>query len=66
VQDGSRASVSAGVRATALRLDEELQKHDLSKSDAVLVGFSQGTMMALHVGLRPKRKFAGIIDTTDD
>jgi phospholipase/carboxylesterase len=33
-------------------LDAELAKHSLPSSALALVGFSQGTMMALHVGLR--------------
>src|SRR6185295_9387014 len=33
-------------------LDAELARHDLPPSALALVGFSQGTMMALHVGLR--------------
>jgi phospholipase/carboxylesterase len=33
-------------------LDAELAKHQLPPSALALVGFSQGTMMALHVGLR--------------
>jgi phospholipase/carboxylesterase len=33
-------------------LDAELSKHGLAPSALALVGFSQGTMMALHVGLR--------------
>ena len=33
-------------------LDAELAKHSLPPSALALVGFSQGTMMALHVGLR--------------
>ena len=33
-------------------LDEELEKHHLTPDRLALVGFSQGTMMALHVGLR--------------
>jgi phospholipase/carboxylesterase len=65
VQDRSPDSVLAGVRATAPSLDafidEELQKRGLSESDAGLVGFSQGTMMALYVGPRRARPFAGII-----
>src|SRR5215203_5772064 len=32
--------------------DTELARHDLPASALALVGFSQGTMMALHVGLR--------------
>src|SRR5262249_19574669 len=63
--DREPAAVLAGVRATAPSLDafidEELQKHGLKESDAALVGFSQGTMMALHIGVRRDRPFAGII-----
>jgi phospholipase/carboxylesterase len=33
-------------------LDAELTRHQLPPSALALVGFSQGTMMALHVGLR--------------
>ena len=33
-------------------LDAELQRHKLPPAALALVGFSQGTMMALHVGLR--------------
>jgi phospholipase/carboxylesterase len=33
-------------------LDAELKRHNLPPSALALVGFSQGTMMALHVGLR--------------
>jgi phospholipase/carboxylesterase len=65
VQDRSTESTLASVRATAPSLDafidEELQKHSLSESDSALVGFSQGTTMALNVGLRRARPFAGII-----
>lgn len=63
--DRDPAAVLAGVRATAPILDtfidQELQKRGLLTSDAALVGFSQGTMMALHIGLRRERPFAGII-----
>lgn len=33
-------------------LDRELRRYGLSGRDLALVGFSQGTMMSLHVGLR--------------
>lgn len=42
-------------------IDSELEKHGLDETKCVLVGFSQGTMMALHVGLRRKKQLAGII-----
>jgi len=42
-------------------LDEELQRQDLAPDRLALVGFSQGTMMALHVGLRRKISPAAIV-----
>ncbi|MCP5381368.1 MAG: alpha/beta hydrolase [Kordiimonadaceae bacterium] len=42
-------------------IDQELKRYGLENKDLVLVGFSQGTMMALHVGLRRKSDIAGII-----
>ena len=42
-------------------LDAELAKLGLDESKLALVGFSQGTMMALHVGLRRKKPLAGIL-----
>lgn len=42
-------------------IDRELQRHGLSEAQLCLIGFSQGTMMALHVGLRRERPLAGIV-----
>jgi len=39
----------------------ELERHKLGPADLALVGFSQGTMMALHVGLRRDPGPAGIL-----
>ena len=41
-------------------LDAELKRHELDDTRLALVGFSRGTMMALHVGLR-RRRLAGIL-----
>ena len=53
-----------GVQAAAPILDhyidQQMAAHGLSESDTALVGFSQGTMMSLHVGLRRDRQLAGI------
>jgi phospholipase/carboxylesterase len=40
-------------------LDAELARHGLGPDRLALVGFSQGTMLALHVGLR--RRFAAVV-----
>ena len=42
-------------------LDAELQRRNLPASALALVGFSQGTMMALHVGLRRTQAPAAIV-----
>lgn len=42
-------------------LDAELASHRLTDERLALVGFSQGTMMALHVGPRRAHKIAGIV-----
>ena len=64
-QDRTPPAVLAGVRAAAPLLeafiDKELRKRDLTESDAALVGFSQGTMMSLFVGLRRAQPLAGIL-----
>lgn len=42
-------------------LDAELARYGLSDDRLALVGFSQGTMMALHVGLRRNRAPAALV-----
>ena len=55
----------AGVRSAAplvdAFLDETMAQYGLDESKTALVGFSQGTMMALQVGLRRARPLAGIV-----
>ncbi|ACA19208.1 phospholipase/Carboxylesterase [Methylobacterium sp. 4-46] len=42
-------------------LDAELARAGLDESRLALVGFSQGCMMALHVGLRRPRRLAAVV-----
>jgi len=42
-------------------IDEELKRNNLSGNALALVGFSQGTMMALHVGVRRSERPAAIV-----
>lgn len=60
-----RAALAAGARRAATVLDAYLDaltaEHRLEDDRMVLIGFSQGTMMALHVGLRRRRRMAGIV-----
>jgi len=64
-QDRSPEAVLGGVRAAAPILDafidEALAQRGLTDSDLALVGFSQGTMMSLFVGLRRPWPVAGIL-----
>lgn len=64
-QDRSPEAVLAGVRAAApfldAFLDEILAARGLDESRLALVGFSQGTMMSLYVGLRRAKPVAGIL-----
>jgi phospholipase/carboxylesterase len=64
-QERTPAAVLAGVRAAApfldAFLDEALAARGLDESRLALVGFSQGTMMSLQVGLRRANPLAGIL-----
>ena len=65
LQDRTPSVIFAGVSATApvldRFLDDALAARGLDETRLVLVGFSQGTMMSLHVGPRRARSLAGII-----
>lgn len=65
LQDRSPAAITAGVRATApildAFLDDALAARGLDGSKLALVGFSQGTMMSLYVGLRRASAPAAIV-----
>src|ERR1700726_1554692 len=65
VQDRTPEAVLAGVRAAAPILDafitDEMAKRGLGENETALVGFSQGTMMSLFVGLRRAAPLAGIL-----
>ena len=63
--DMSMENRLAGTKAVAPVLDdfidEQLAAHGLMERDLALVGFSQGTMVSLHVGLRRQHQLACII-----
>jgi phospholipase/carboxylesterase len=63
--DLGRESRAAGVRQAAPLVNAFIDMHraayDLPNSKVALVGFSQGTMMALHVGPRRSEALAGIV-----
>jgi len=53
--------VQAAAPALNAFLDAELKRHNLPPESLALVGFSQGTMMALHIGLRRAVVSAAIV-----
>lgn len=53
--------VNAAAPALNAFLDAELKRRNLPASKLALVGFSQGTMMSLHVGLRRAEAPAAIV-----
>jgi phospholipase/carboxylesterase len=53
--------VNQAAPALDVILEAELAHHDVPASNLALVGFSQGTMMALHVGLRRATAPAAIL-----
>ena len=65
IQDFSPEARLAGVRAAAPILDAfidaQLRDAGLTEARTALIGFSQGTMMALHVGLRRHHRLAAIL-----
>ena len=65
IQTFSTAERAQGTAAAAPGIDDfltrELATADLDDDRLLLVGFSQGTMMALHVALRRPKRIAGVI-----
>jgi phospholipase/carboxylesterase len=61
--DGNARAAGAKRAAPVLDafIDAELARHGLGEDRLVLIGFSQGTMMALQVGPSRERPLAGII-----
>lgn len=55
------AGASYAAPAIDAFIDRKLRQYGLTEANLALVGFSQGTMMALHVGLRRPRPVAAIV-----
>lgn len=56
-----RRGVTAALPVLSAYLDAELKRYGLDDSRLALVGFSQGTMMALGVGFRRIRPLAAVV-----
>lgn len=65
LQDRSPPALIAGAERAAPVLhgfiDQLLEQRGIDESRLALVGFSQGTMMSLYVGLQRKKPLAGIV-----
>jgi len=55
------AGAASAAPAIDAFIDRKLEQYGLDEASLALVGFSQGTMMALHVGLRRQKQVAGIL-----
>jgi phospholipase/carboxylesterase len=55
------AGAASAAPAINAFIDRKLEQYGLAEDKLAIVGFSQGTMMALHVGLRRKKQVAGIV-----
>ncbi len=65
LSDLTLEALAAGAAQAAPAIDEfidrKLHQYSLTEADLAMIGFSQGTMMALHVGLRRPRQIAAIV-----
>lgn len=55
------AGATSAAPAIDTLIDRKLGQYGLTEAELAIVGFSQGTMMALHVGLRRQAAVAGIL-----
>lgn len=55
------AGAAAAAPAIDAFIDRKLAQYELTEADLALVGFSQGTMMALQIGLRRPRAVAAVV-----
>lgn len=55
------AGAASAAPAIDAFIDRKLTEYGLTEADLALVGFSQGTMMALHIGLRRPGTVAAVV-----
>ena len=55
------AGAASAAPAIDAFIDRKLAQYGLTEADLALVGFSQGTMMALHIALRRPRTVAAVV-----
>jgi phospholipase/carboxylesterase len=60
-EDEARAGMALSVNDLNDFLDVRLQEYGLAPSALALIGFSQGSMMSLHIAPRRAKKMAGVV-----
>ncbi len=60
-QEEQEEGVTRAAPIMNMYIDQKLEEAGLTEEDLVLIGFSQGTMLSLFVGLQRERPLAGII-----
>ncbi len=60
-EEAMKEGMASAVTALDAFIDAEIARSGLPASKVALVGFSQGTMMSLHVGMRRAEALAGIV-----
>lgn len=60
-EDEARAGMALSVNDLNAFLDTRLQEYGLTPSALALIGFSQGSMMSLHIAPRRAEKMAGVV-----
>lgn len=60
-EDALLAGAELAARILTAFLDRALAAHGLGADRLALVGFSQGTMLALHLALRCEKRLAGVV-----
>ena len=55
------AGAASAAPAIEQFIDRKLDQYGLTEANLAIIGFSQGTMMALHVGLRRPQRVAAIV-----
>lgn len=60
-EEESEAGMARAVDDLNAYIDAAMEEEGVSEAETILVGFSQGTMMALHIAPRRRDQFAGVV-----
>ncbi|TDT77892.1 phospholipase/carboxylesterase [Litoreibacter halocynthiae] len=60
-EEESERGMMQAVEDLSAYIDATMQEEGVSEAETILVGFSQGTMMALHIAPRREDQFAGVV-----